>query len=380
MMCTTRRGFPDLARGRTRLLVLLLLSALARPTFGQPAQGAAAPGSEATGADQPVPAPETAPAAAQLAPSDPPPLGDEPIAGSSPPPASTLPPASQAPPAEAVAAAPAPAVSEPKRPYSLGVTLGVSAQSETNSTSVVQSPLLEGAYAVHPRILVSLALGFGWLVDNQGPGESTFRAGNPQLSGRYQAGFGPWHFRAGLGVTAPLAHVDLSPDGRLYQHIYNQTLAMWGMWNQWLWLTDRMAIPLMFRASYILPGGQVIAIEAAEAMIIGVRGSAQTPYFIKTTVHEGNREVHFGPDMLSQVAVEGQIPVGSRFIVCPRLQTVLLPKASIDRWQSAASLRGIFLTGAGRFFVGVLVNLDEPIAAQGGIERWGFHLGKEIDL
>jgi len=262
------------------------------------------------------------------------------------------------------------------RRYSLGATLSNSIATEDNSTSWVSSPLLEGAYAVHRRILVSLALGFGWLVDNQGLGESTFRAGNPQLSGHYHAPYGSWNFDIELGVTAPLAHVPLGLDGRLYAQLYNRTLAMGGMWNQWLWLTDHMAVPAMLRASYTLPHGEVLVLEVAEAMVIGVRGSNQTPYFLRFR----ESGISLGPDMLNQVALEARIPIGPRFVLVPRVQTVQLPRASIDGRQSAAALRGILVTKHGRFFLGVLVNLDEPIAAQGGIERWGFHLGKEIDL
>jgi hypothetical protein len=57
---------------------------------------------------------------------------------------------------------------------------------------------------------------------------------------------------------------------------------------------------------------------------------------------------------------------------------VLLPEVSIDRVQTAASLRVVVATRSGRFFAGMLANIDEPIAAQHGIDRWGFHLGREI--
>jgi len=205
-------------------------------------------------------------------------------------------------------------------------------------------------------------MGFGWLLDNQGLGESTFRAGNPELSAYYHASTGAWRFLAGLGVTAPLAHTTLGPDGRLYAILYNQSMATWGLWNQWLWLTDRMAVPASLRTSYTLPGGQVLALEAAAATVFGVRSRAS------------------GTDLLGQVALDARIPIGSMFTLCPRLQTVLLPAASFDRLQSAASLRGVFATRAGRFFAGVLVNLDEPLGIWGGLQRWGLHLGKEIDL
>jgi hypothetical protein len=225
---------------------------------------------------------------------------------------------------------------------------------------MVTAPLLEGSFVPRPWILLRAAFGFGWLVDNQGLGESTFRLGNPQVSAHYRTDRGRWRLEAGLGVTGPLARVQLGPNGRLYAMIYNRSLAMSGMWNQWLWLADRMAVPAMFRVSYQLPSGVALVAQHADAILIGVRGD-----------NTGN---HF----VGQLAFEAQLPLGPTFTLSPRLQTVLLPAAGIDRWQSAAALRGTLKTRLGRFFVGCLVNLDEPIAAQPGIARWGFHLGKEI--
>jgi len=261
-----------------------------------------------------------------------------------------------------VAAATMQARDEAPRSYSLGATLATSYESEPGSTSIVMSPLLEGALVVHPLVLLDLTWGFGWMVDGQGLGDSTARVGNPMLSGFFRANTGPWRVRAGLGVTAPLAHFPLSPDGRLYAFVYNQTLAMWGMWNEWLWTTDRMAVPAMGRVGYALSGGTVLVAEAALAPVIGVRATAR------------------GTEVLGQFAVEARLPVGATVDLCPRLQTVLLPSTSVDRFQSAAGLRLTLQTQRGRYFAALLLNLDEPLGVFGGLERWGFHFGKELDL
>ena len=283
-----------------------------------------------------------------------------------PPPAYYPPPGPMPPPAEMQSAHVAVAAQDatettPSHAYAWGATLSQAFESNANSTSVVTSPMLTGAYAAHPKVLLSLAFGFGWLVDNQGLSESTFRAGNPQLSARYHVHKGGWNLHAGFGVTAPLAHVPLSPDGRLYAFIYNRTLAMGGMWDQWLWLAERMAVPATLRASYGFGNGFALLAENAEALVFGVRNGAR------------------GTDLVGQLAVEARIPVGETVTLCPRLQAVLLPEISIDRVQTAASLRAVVATRAGRFFAGLLVNIDEPVAAQRGIERWGFHLGRELE-
>jgi hypothetical protein len=332
------------ARRWPGLCATFLLLGFSPVSFAQPADAAPPPGyTPAPANPAPIASPANQPYPADL-------YGPAPEA-----PPVSAPPASNV----AVVSAPAP---ENRRPYSLGVTLANSMASETNSTSFVTSPLLEGAYAVHRHVLVDLTLGFGWMIDNQGLGESTFRAGNPMLSGYYRDEAGPWRFQLGIGVTAPLAHVSLGPDGRLYESLYNRTLAAWGMWNQWLWLTDRMAMPLTLRAGYTFPCGTELAVEVADAWVFGVRGEAS------------------GTDLIVQEAIEVRIPIGLLFTLTPRFQTVLLPSASMDRWQSAAGLRGTLATKAGRFFAGFLVNLDEPLVAAGSGARWGFQLGKEVDL
>ena len=163
-------------------------------------------------------------------------------------------------------------------------------------------------------------------------------------------------------MTAPLAHYPLGPDGRLYAFVYNQTLASWGMWNQWLWTTDRLAVPVTGHADYVLSSGHVLTAEAAVAPVVGVRSGAT------------------GTDVVGQIAVEARLRLGTSFALCPRLQAVLLPSTSIDRLQTAFGLRGILETPFGNYFAGLLFNLDEPLGVFGGLGRWGLHLGKEIDL
>jgi hypothetical protein len=246
--------------------------------------------------------------------------------------------------------------------FAFGAVLGSSVVSEPESTSVLLSPLLEGTLAFDRTVLLRATWGFTWVVDGQGLGESTARSANPMLSGVYRVGKGRWRIRAELGVTAPAAHVPLGTDGRLYAFSYNQTMALWGMWNQWLWTPDRMAIPLHATVGYTLGDGHWLVVEAAQATLIGVRGSAS-----------GNSSV-------GQVALEAQLSVAPSLTLCPRWQTVLLPSGGVDVWQSAVAVRMGLATGAGTFFVGVLVNLDEPVGIFGGTGRWGLHLGKEIDL
>jgi hypothetical protein len=285
----------------------------------------------------------------------PPPTGDP--EGASNPPVLSGPP-----PSETVAAGTQPSAPGAAAQFSFGATLATSLESETNATSVIISPLLEGAYALYPLVLLDLVWGFGWAVDGEGLVESTTRAGNPMFSVHLKKHTDHWRLRAGLGITAPLASIPLSPDGRLYAFVINQTMAMWGMWNQWLWSPGRMAVPTFARATYVFANGHQLSAEVAIAPLIGATNGASGTYLV------------------GQFAVEAQLAIGASFALCPRLQTVLLPSAGIDRWQSAAGLRGLLQTRYGRFFASILLNLDEPLGVFSGLERWGFHLGKEVDL
>ena len=329
----------------TGLCAGVLLLGFQPASFAQPADDQPQANAEAGPPLAPAAPPEPGPASAPAAPAP-----------------AALAPAASVPAPTSIAAQPVAPAAARVRPYSLGITLSGSLESETSSTSFVTSPLIEAAYAVHPHILVDLKLGFAWLVDNEGLGESTFRAGNPQLAGHYHGTAGAWGFDVGLGVTAPLADVPLGPDGRLYESMYNRTLAMWGMWDEWLWLTDRLSVPVMAKVSYRFAAGPQLTVEQDWAVVIGVRGNAS------------------GAETLAQLALEAEFPVGSSFALGPRVQTVFLPSASIDAAQSAAVMRGSLKTSVGRFFASVLFNLDEPLAALRGGPRWGFHLGKEIDL
>ena len=252
-----------------------------------------------------------------------------------------------------------PARKEPR--VSIGGDLAASFENEVGSTSYILAPVLEGAFAIHPRFLLDLSWGAALMIDNQGLGEATGRLGNPLLSGIRRMQQGAWRVRGGIGVTAPVAHYPLGYDGRLYQFVYNQTLAMWGLWNQWLWLPDRMAVPATGAFEYTLPHGQALVIEAGGSPLIGVRRES-------------------GVTLVAQLATEVRLPLGYDFTFSPRLQVVLLPSTSTDRLQSALGFRLSYATSAGNFFVGSLVNLDRPLGVFGGLERWGFHVGKEIDL
>lgn len=267
-------------------------------------------------------------------------------------------------PVDAATASAAPSLSTAERPprFAFGAMLGSTVVSEPHATSVLASPVLEARARIHSLVAVHATWGFAWAVDGQGLGESTARAGNPMLGALLNLSRGRWQFWGELAATAPLAHVPLGTDGRSYAFAYNHTMALWGMWNQWLWSTDHMAIPVQAGVAARLPGGHRVIGEIAEATLFGARAGAG------------------GSTTVAQLGLEAQLSLGAHLALCPRWQTVRLPAGGIDRWQNAALLRLALDTAAGRFFAGVLVDVDEPLGVRGGLGRWGFHLGKEMAL
>lgn len=237
----------------------------------------------------------------------------------------------------------------------------MSYQSETNSYLMVGTPVLRGLFAITSRFLIEGDWGFAVMLDSES--STTARSGNPWLKGWYRGKRGRLTWQAGLGVTAPLASVSIEPDGRIQRALYNQSAAAWGLWDDWRWTSGRMAAPIPATFSYTLSPRLIAIVEAALAPTVGVRSGES------------------GTDLLAQLALGARLLLVYDLWLCPRLQAVLLPSASVDRLQTAAGLRVEWAPRFGRFFLGALVNLDEPLGVFGrGSQNWSIHLGKDLDL
>jgi hypothetical protein len=254
-------------------------------------------------------------------------------------------------------------VATPSAPprYSAGATLAISRSSQTNSSLTVGTPVLRGLFSIKPHILAEIDWGFALMLDSE---SSTFaRSGNPWAKGWYRGEWGRLRWYAGVGITAPIASVSISPDGRNQRALYDQSAAAWGLWDDWRWTPGRMAVPIPAALSFALSPRVIATAEGALAPVFGVRNGES------------------GTDLLAQLAVGARFLLPHDLWLCPRLQAVLLPSTSVDQLQTAAGLRVEWTPRFGRFFVGALVNLDEPLGVFGrGTQNWGIHLGKELDL
>jgi hypothetical protein len=245
--------------------------------------------------------------------------------------------------------------------FSFGALLALTYQSETSSSSqTVVTPLLQGRFDITPQIAADLEWGFAAKWDSQA---SSARSGNPWIKGWYRGEWDRLSWRVGAGVTLPLAAVNIGPDGRIQRALYNLSAGAWGLWDDWRWTPGRMAVPVLATLLYQSIPQVALTGEFGLAPVIGVRNG------------EG------GTDLLVQLAVGARFGIVPNLFICPRLQGVVLPSASVDRLQTAAGLRVEWTPARRRFFLDALVNLDEPLGVFGrGTQSWGIHLGKELGL
>ncbi len=261
-------------------------------------------------------------------------------------------------PAVAAAPAPRPAAAQEEARLQFGLTLGFTWESEDHSSVGVAAPVLQGRVVLAPSWLVDVDWGFAFLADSEG---TSSRAGNPWLKGWYRSQVGNHRWRVGAGITAPLAAVTLGADGRLQRQLYNEALAMWGAWDMWRWTPGRMAAPVQAELFSSIHRNAGLQAEAAVAPLFGVRDGET------------------GTDIIGQAAL-GVCLMAAEVSFCPRVQAVLLPEASVDRLQTALGARVTWTSGWGRFFVGALLNLDEPLGVSGrGTRNWSIQIGKAFD-
>ena len=254
---------------------------------------------------------------------------------------------------------PAPSVQSPFPRFSLGATLAFAYHAQTHSSQTVSTPVLQGRSNITQHIAADIDWGFAFSLDSEG--STAVRTGNPWFKGWYQGARGQMRWQAGIGVSLPLAAVNLGSDGRLQRALYDQSAAAWGLWDIWRWTPGRMAIPIPAGLSYEISPGILLTGELVLAPVMGVNNGQS------------------GTDLLGQIAVGSRLLLTHSLWLCPRLQAVLLPSSSVDRLQTAAGLRVEWTPSLGRFFLGALVSLDEPVGVFGrGPHSWGIHLGKEL--
>ncbi|MBN1605372.1 MAG: hypothetical protein JW940_02005 [Polyangiaceae bacterium] len=258
-------------------------------------------------------------------------------------------------------ASPAPPRPDLLSRLSFGAQLAVSYLPETHSSRTLVAPVLQARVDVTSHIAVDLEEPFA--VERDSERASAARSGNPWIKGWYRDATDRLRWQLGAGVSLPLATVHIGPDGRIQRGLYNLSAAAWGLWDDWRWTPDRLAVPAVGGFSYRLTPRWALTGELGLAPVIGTRNGES------------------GTHLLAQGAAGARVRFAHQLYLCPRVQGVLLPSTSVDRLQTAAGLRVEWTPGQRRFFLGALVNLDEPLGVIGrGTRSWAIHLGKELGL
>lgn len=226
-------------------------------------------------------------------------------------------------------------------------------KSEEHDSLWVISPLFGGIYRFK-SMAVALDWGFASLLSmaEKGEDESTFRPGNPRVSALYFNEFGNTYWRLGLGITAPLASIDVGPEGRLQSATYNYAMGMRGEWDAWLWAPWRMSVEIPFKAGVEL--GKFWRLE----------GEASAAVLVPAKSHQGDSRVFL------QIAGEAGYQINP-VELGTRIQAVFMPGVESDQAQFSFVPKVSLQMGAFFAFLGVTANLDDPLGGELGMDRWG---------
>ena len=253
------------------------------------------------------------------------------------------------------------ALSEAQTPLRLEMALRVAAAVAVQERGglLTSAPQLAARWRARERVYFELHWGVALQTD-VGVASPVFRAGNPWYLGAYHRTFATGAFALGLGVAAPVARVELGPEGRAQRSAFGHTLGAWGMWNAWLWSAGRMAITMQTRALRDLGWAELRA-EGAVAAMPAVRRSEEGLAWVAQAAGE-------------LCGLGGEAPP-----LCLHASAVVLPRSSLDKVQLAAGLRIEPLRDR-RYFGLLLINVDEPLGFGRGQRLWGLHIGRELGL
>jgi len=236
---------------------------------------------------------------------------------------------------------------------------------ESRATEI--SPMIEGYFGVTDAIELSFQWGFLFVdhdVSAAGVSEddSAFALGNPAVSAFYRVEMDTAVLRLGVGLALPVA--DLEEDGtpsatRVIG--YGVAQGMRGLWDMWLWASDRLTVAVPQLRLDSLSQDLVWAVEGGMGLMID------------TSDDDRDLEVPL------QAAVEGGARLGRSFVIGGRFQVVWIPTLDgedADRLQMAiepfarVELENAFL------YAKLTLNLDEPFGfAFDDHGVWGLHIG-----
>jgi hypothetical protein len=246
-------------------------------------------------------------------------------------------------------------------PQSLALrgSLGYFSIAEPGMSLNVSTLRASADYAFDARWSIAADLGLVLLESSPHAGSSdlALRPANPTLWGYYRAALFEGSYRLGLGGAAPLATLDDDGNARLQRAALNYASGMNGLWELWLWATDRGAVILRAELEERLVDKTWVLLAFTPALMLPARSAF------------GDHEA----DLLLPIAAS----LGARHRVMwfgLRGQAVFMPTVEPDGLQLALGPWARVVSGSLFFELLVLGNVDEPLAGARGLGVWGLHL------
>jgi hypothetical protein len=238
--------------------------------------------------------------------------------------------------------------------------LGYFGADQVASSLYVTTWRMGALYAIDARFSVALDAGMVLLRSSPdvGDGDWAVRPGNPAAMGLLRGIWGKTRYRFGAGGSAPLATMSRDRSGPLQHAALNYAAAIDGLWDSWLWATNRSAgllwgsveVPVVDKTWLVFTLAPAVYFPAWEAF-----GEAPVEVILPSALSLSvrHRVVWFGA----------------------RVQAVFMPRASLDGAQLSLGPWVRVALGSGFLQARVVANIDEPLAGKRGPGIWGIHLG-----
>ncbi len=230
---------------------------------------------------------------------------------------------------------------------------------EGDAKARLLSPVFEMRFQLAQHWLLDAAWGFSYVnleLEDDNQTDNAFRPGNPWIGLNYQGVKGQFSYRAGFGVTVPVARFPdeiASPDNLTAGTAYALAAAVRGNMNYWLWEPHSLSVifPLAFERRK--PSGFLWGADFATGVMLKCCGSGAD----RNTNQRNDPVVQMGATMAYQ-AVKW-LRVGSRFTF------VILPRKQAQGQNTQLAVEPYLRFGKEDAFgsIGVVINLDNP---------WGF--------
>lgn len=222
------------------------------------------------------------------------------------------------------------------------------------------APAVGARWRAAPAIEVGLDWGFPFATTKDtatGDSAGRFSLGNPYLGASWVDTGPTREIRVGAGLALPVAHVPSVDFGSSPEEVrdaglaflgYTFALAMWGLWNEWLYAPDTLSL--------VLPAS--IDAKVGHALRAGGSAALDVAFPVRDSGGSRSTDVFIQLDGYIGYQASESFGFGARLalVVAPTVDTDDRAQLSLEPYVSADLEHGFIR-------VGLLMNVDHP---------WGF--------